>query len=57
MQAAPKIGETNIGFVLLASMGWADGVAIGLSGGLEAPIAAVIKITKLGLGAGVSTKI
>jgi hypothetical protein len=43
--------------MMLASMGWTDGATIGLSGGLEAPIAAVIKKTKLGLGAGMSTKI
>jgi len=48
---APKIDQTNIGFQMLASMGWADGDTIGLSGGLDAPITAVIKKTKLGLGA------
>jgi len=56
LQAAPKINETNVGFMMLASMGWSDGATIGLSGGLDAPITAVIKKTKLGLGASVSTK-
>ncbi|THG94651.1 hypothetical protein EW026_g6864 [Hermanssonia centrifuga] len=50
-KAAPKIGETNIGFRMLASMGWVEGDLIGLSGGLEAPLTAIMKKTKLGLGA------
>jgi len=50
-KAAPKIGETNVGFKMLASMGWAEGDRIGVSGGLAAPLTAVIKNTKLGLGA------
>ncbi|KAI0075860.1 hypothetical protein K474DRAFT_1708659 [Panus rudis PR-1116 ss-1] len=50
-KAAPKINESNIGFKLLASMGWSEGDRIGLSGGLEAPLTAVMKKTKLGLGA------
>ena len=57
LQAAPKIAETNIGFMMLESMGWSDGAAIGLSGGLEAPITAVIKKTKLGLGANGNAKV
>lgn len=36
---------------MLAAMGWAEGEGIGLSGGLEAPLVAVIKHSKLGLGA------
>ena len=56
LQAAPKIDETNVGFMMLASMGWSDGAAIGFSGGLEGPITAVIKKSKLGLGASTSTK-
>ena len=36
---------------MLASMGWAEGDLIGLSGGLEAPLVAKMKKTKLGLGA------
>ncbi|KAG1889922.1 hypothetical protein F4604DRAFT_1914469 [Suillus subluteus] len=28
-EAAPKIGETNVGFRMLASMGWAEGDRIG----------------------------
>ncbi|KAF7357984.1 hypothetical protein MVEN_00845400 [Mycena venus] len=51
-KAAPKIGETNIGFKMLALMGWAEGERIGASAdGLHAPLTAVIKNTKLGLGA------
>ena len=36
---------------MLASMGWAEGDRIGKAGGLSAPLTAVIKNTKLGLGA------
>ncbi|KAF8134687.1 hypothetical protein K438DRAFT_1922921 [Mycena galopus ATCC 62051] len=51
-KAAPKIGETNIGFRMLAMMGWAEGERIGASAdGLHVPLTAVIKNTKLGLGA------
>lgn len=35
---------------MLAMMGWAEGERIGV-GGLDVPLAAVIKNTKLGLGA------
>ncbi|KAJ3553539.1 hypothetical protein NP233_g12622 [Leucocoprinus birnbaumii] len=48
---APKIGEGNIGFKMLAAMGWSEGSRIGLSGGLDAPLVAIIKHSKLGLGA------
>ena len=48
---APKIGETNIGFQLLTKFGWMEGDRIGVSGGLDAPLTAIIKNTKLGLGA------
>ncbi|KAJ3559295.1 hypothetical protein NP233_g11300 [Leucocoprinus birnbaumii] len=48
---APKIGEGNIGFKMLAAMGWSEGNRIGLSGGLDAPLIAIIKHSKLGLGA------
>lgn len=50
-KAAPKISESNVGFKMLAAMGWAEGERIGLSGGLAAPLVAVMKKTKLGLGA------
>jgi len=50
-KSAPKIGEGNIGFKLLQQMGWKEGDSIGVSGGLEAPIAAIMKRSKLGLGA------
>lgn len=50
---APKIGESNIGFRMLASMGWSEGDRIGGTGsvGIEAPLTAIIKNSKLGLGA------
>jgi len=50
-KSAPKVGESNIGFKLLQQMGWKEGDSIGISGGLEAPIVAIFKRTKLGLGA------
>ncbi|KAF9000445.1 hypothetical protein BDQ17DRAFT_1245535 [Cyathus striatus] len=50
-KAAPKINQSNIGFRMLASMGWSEGDRIGMSGGLDAPLTAIIKNTKLGLGA------
>jgi len=50
-KAAPKIGVLNIGYKMLATMGWAEGDGIGLSGGLDAPLKVIIKNTKLGLGA------
>lgn len=52
-QAAPKIGESNVGFKMLAAMGWAEGDRIGAraGAGLAAPLTAIIKTTKLGLGA------
>jgi len=51
IQEAPKIGQSNIGFKMLQSMGWLEGDRIGVSGGLDAPLIALIKNTKLGLGA------
>ncbi|KAJ7621039.1 hypothetical protein FB45DRAFT_992151 [Roridomyces roridus] len=51
-KAAPKIGQSNIGFKMLALMGWSEGDRIGASAdGLHVPVTAVIKNTKLGLGA------
>ncbi|KIY51030.1 hypothetical protein FISHEDRAFT_71324 [Fistulina hepatica ATCC 64428] len=50
-KSAPKIGESNVGFKMLTSMGWSEGDRIGVSGGLDVPIAAIIKTSKLGLGA------
>ncbi|KAG5636882.1 hypothetical protein H0H81_006501 [Sphagnurus paluster] len=50
-KAAPKIGESNLGFKMLAMMGWSEGQRIGVTGGLDVPLTAVIKNTKLGLGA------
>ena len=51
VKAAPKLDESNIGFQMLSAMGWDEGDRIGSVGGLEAPLVAVIKTTKLGLGA------
>jgi len=48
---AEPIGESNIGFKLLSRMGWSKGERIGISGGLADPLRAVIKNSKLGLGA------
>jgi len=48
---APKLDGSNIGFQMLSAMGWEEGSRIGVDGGLEAPLVAVIKTTKLGLGA------
>nr|XP_019000524.1 uncharacterized protein I203_06941 [Kwoniella mangroviensis CBS 8507]OCF63985.1 hypothetical protein I203_06941 [Kwoniella mangroviensis CBS 8507] len=48
---ADKIGEDNIGHRLLSKMGWAEGDRIGRGAGLEAPIVAIVKNTKTGLGA------
>ena len=40
---------------MLAAMGWADGERIGLTNpGLDAPLTAIMKKTKLGLGATMS---
>jgi len=50
-EMAPKIDRSNIGFQMLSAMGWEEGGRIGADGGLEAPLVAVIKTTKLGLGA------
>ncbi|KAJ2924755.1 hypothetical protein H1R20_g12338, partial [Candolleomyces eurysporus] len=51
-KAAPKIDATNIGFRMLAMMGWSEGERIGSVGeGLDAPLTAIIKHSKLGLGA------
>ncbi|KIM45599.1 hypothetical protein M413DRAFT_442259, partial [Hebeloma cylindrosporum] len=50
-KAAPKISEGNVGFRLLSMMGWSEGGCIGFTGGLDQPLTAIIKHTKLGLGA------
>ncbi|KAF5328816.1 hypothetical protein D9619_011550 [Psilocybe cf. subviscida] len=50
-KAAPKLTESNIGFRMLALMGWQEGDRIGFTNGLDAPLTAIIKTTKLGLGA------
>ena len=51
IQAAPKLGSSNLGFRMLAMMGWSEGDRIGVTGGLQDPLTAIIKNTKLGLGA------
>ncbi|CAE6448867.1 unnamed protein product [Rhizoctonia solani] len=48
---AAKIGEDNVGHKLLSKMGWSEGDRIGMSGGLSDPLQAVMKRSKLGLGA------
>lgn len=49
---APRLNDSNVGFRLLANMGWLEGDRIGAStNGLDAPLAAIIKTSKLGLGA------
>jgi hypothetical protein len=52
-QEAPKIASSNIRFKLLVQMGWVEGNKIGMEGGdgLKDSLKAVIKHTKLGLGA------
>ncbi|KAF8624629.1 hypothetical protein AX15_005783 [Amanita polypyramis BW_CC] len=50
-KAAPKIGSSNLGFKMLEAMGWSEGNRIGVSGGLDKPVTAIIKHSKLGLGA------
>jgi hypothetical protein len=50
-KTAPKIGDSNIGFRMLQGMGWSEGDRIGISGGLRVPLTAIVKNTKLGLGA------
>jgi hypothetical protein len=51
-KAAPRLNGSNVGFRLLEKMGWSEGEVIGAStNGLEVPLVAVIKTTKLGLGA------
>ncbi|CAE6431297.1 unnamed protein product [Rhizoctonia solani] len=48
---AAKIGEDNVGHKLLSKMGWSEGDRIGMSGGLSDPLQAIMKRSKLGLGA------
>ncbi|WWC66293.1 uncharacterized protein I206_100194 [Kwoniella pini CBS 10737] len=48
---ADKIGQENVGHRLLSMMGWSEGDRIGRGAGLEAPIVAIVKNTKTGLGA------
>ncbi|WWD17876.1 hypothetical protein CI109_102320 [Kwoniella shandongensis] len=50
-EGAERIGMENIGHKLLSKMGWAEGERIGRTGGLDAPIVAIVKNTKMGLGA------
>ncbi|ELU42477.1 heat shock protein Hsp88 [Rhizoctonia solani AG-1 IA] len=50
---AAKIGEDNVGHKLLSKMGWSEGDRIGMSGGLADPLQAIMKRSKLGLGASV----
>jgi len=51
-KTAPRLDDSNVGFRLLETMGWSEGDRIGAStNGLEVPLTAVIKTSKLGLGA------
>ncbi|KAH8924508.1 hypothetical protein BT69DRAFT_1362156 [Atractiella rhizophila] len=50
-ESAKKLGDDNIGYKLLARMGWNEGMKMGLTGGLEEPIAAKIRSKGSGLGA------
>ncbi|KAK2464354.1 hypothetical protein APHAL10511_003811 [Amanita phalloides] len=50
-KAAPKIDSSNVGFKMLEAMGWSAGDRIGVTGGLDQPLTAIIKHSKLGLGA------
>ncbi|QRV94143.1 Serine/threonine-protein kinase [Ceratobasidium sp. AG-Ba] len=50
-RTAARIGVDNIGHQLLSRMGWTEGERIGMSGGIADPLVAVMKSTKLGLGA------
>lgn len=50
-RAAAKIGVENMGHKMLSKMGWSEGDKIGKSGGLADPLTAIMKNTKLGLGA------
>ena len=52
MKTAARLDGSNVGFQMLSAMGWEEGGRIGVVGGLEAPLVAVVKTTKLGLGAG-----
>ncbi|KAF8530398.1 hypothetical protein BU17DRAFT_79155 [Hysterangium stoloniferum] len=49
--AAPRLNDTNVGFKLLQQMGWSEGDRIGATAGLADPLTAIVKTTKLGLGA------
>ncbi|KAF8493604.1 hypothetical protein JB92DRAFT_2818605 [Gautieria morchelliformis] len=48
---APRLSDSNVGFRLLQQMGWEQGGRIGVTGGLADPLTAIVKTTKLGLGA------
>lgn len=47
---AEVLGDSNRGFRMLSMMGWSQGASIGLQGGINQPIAAVIKTGRSGLG-------
>ncbi|KDQ21251.1 hypothetical protein BOTBODRAFT_99647 [Botryobasidium botryosum FD-172 SS1] len=50
-KSAAKISEGNIGYQMLQRLGWTEGDRIGKTAGLADPLTAVIKRSKLGLGA------
>lgn len=47
---ADALDEGNMGYKLLARMGWTAGERIGVSGGIDQPLNAVIKTSRRGLG-------
>lgn len=51
-EGADKIAADNVGYGMLAKMGWKEGMQIGKGGGISEPIVAVIKTSKAGLGSG-----
>ena len=51
-EGAEKIAADNLGYGMLAKMGWTEGMQIGRGGGISEPISAVIKTSKAGLGSG-----
>ncbi|TFY64080.1 hypothetical protein EVG20_g6060, partial [Dentipellis fragilis] len=49
-KAAPKIGQSNVGFQMLAAMGWSEGARIGITGGLDVPADCGGEDDKVGIG-------
>lgn len=47
---ADKIGDENLGYRMLAMMGWQHGAGLGQRQGIAEPISATVKVSKGGLG-------